>query len=220
MALFMQPFALPPADILTLRYTTWCSGNSDRPLHYHSTYCKVKILCVSTPPQPRSQEHWNLRTLLQPPPTVCAYGNCAAPPLPTPPQAAFMLTAHHTSQRWSLGELTDHQPSGWLDSEPYCRGVSSQPVSCGTPRCGLTEHNPEQSGLGSESELGLVGWGCPSSQSWNRGLTLQVVTKSCVCTGWFLARPPLLDFHIIAWDIVCLSIIGHVSWFLASAMED
>lgn len=30
----------------------------------------------------------------------------------------------------------------------------------------------------------------------------------------------LLDFHIIAEDIVCLSIIGHVSWFLASIMED
>lgn len=31
---------------------------------------------------------------------------------------------------------------------------------------------------------------------------------------------PLLDFHIVARDIVCLSITGHVSWFLASAMED
>lgn len=31
---------------------------------------------------------------------------------------------------------------------------------------------------------------------------------------------PLLDFHIIARDIVCLSITGHVSWFLASTMED
>lgn len=50
MTLFKQPFALPPADILTLRHTTWCSGNPDCPPHHHSTYSKGKnLVCVSTP---------------------------------------------------------------------------------------------------------------------------------------------------------------------------
>lgn len=86
MALFMQPIALPPADILTLSYTTWCSRNSDWPPHYHSTYCKVKILCVSTPhleaknaasTTPNSLCTWQLCSPSPHHPTPgCVYAHC------------------------------------------------------------------------------------------------------------------------------------------------
>lgn len=138
-------------------------------------------------PQPRIQECWNLRTLLQSQQSVHVV---TVQPLTIPPQATFMLTARPTSQRVVLGRA--HGPSTFRSTWQWALLQRSERPTSELWRTQVWSDRTQPRGIWAwlSVRTGSGGLRLPIfSELELRGLTLQVVTKSCVCSGWFLARP-------------------------------